>query len=112
MTSSDNSGNSAMLTTVPEDEFHAAMRAASVSALWERPDRPNAPVEIAHVWRWETMEPLLDAAVGETSMENAERRVLACAEHEVNEAKPATDHRPAPKANPRRPITRIMELCC
>ena len=76
MTASNNSGNSAISITVPDDEFHAAMRAASVSALWERPDRTNTPVEIAHVWRWETMEPLLDAAVGETSMEDAERRVL------------------------------------
>ena len=76
MTASNNSGNSAISITVPDDEFHVAMRAASVSALWERPDRTNTPVEIAHVWRWETMEPLLDAAVGETSMEDAERRVL------------------------------------
>jgi gentisate 1,2-dioxygenase len=61
---------------VTEDAFHAAMRAASVSALWERPARPNTPAETAHVWRWETIEPLIDAAVGETNMDNAERRVL------------------------------------
>ena len=76
MTTSDTSGDSVTSTMNSEDEFHAAMRAASVSALWERPDRPNTPIEIAHVWPWKTMEPLLDAAVAETSMENAERRVL------------------------------------
>ncbi len=59
-----------------EDDFHAAMRRASVCALWERPGRPDTPVEIAHVWPWQTMEPLIDAAVGATGMENAERRVL------------------------------------
>ena len=58
------------------EDFHAAMRTASVSALWEREDRPNAPVETPHVWPWETMEPLIDAAVGATDMGNAERRVL------------------------------------
>ena len=76
MTEIRDSGDTTVSTTAPEDEFHAAMRAASVSALWERPGRSNTPVEVAHVWRWETMEPLLDAAVGETSMEDAERRVL------------------------------------
>ena len=65
-----------MSSSVPEDEFHAAMRMASVTALWERPERSNIPAEIAHVWRWQTMEPLIDAAVGATTMDNAERRVL------------------------------------
>lgn len=59
-----------------DDDFHAAMRAANVSALWERPDRPNTPIEIAHVWRWRNIEPLIDAAVAATDMDNAERRVL------------------------------------
>ena len=72
MTEHQNSGGGAP----PEDEFHAAMRAANVSALWERPDRPNTPVEIAQVWPWETIEPLIDEAVGATNMDNAERRVL------------------------------------
>ena len=76
MTESPNSDGAAVSNPVPEDEFHAAMRAASVSALWERPARPNTPAETAHVWRWETMEPLIDAAVGATTMDNAERRVL------------------------------------
>ncbi len=53
------------------------MAAASVTALWERPARPNTPpLEPPHIWRWETMEPLIDAAIDATSMDNAERRVL------------------------------------
>jgi gentisate 1,2-dioxygenase len=58
-------------------DFHAAMAAASVSALWEQEGgRHNAPPEPAHVWRWATMNPLIDAAVQQTDMNNAERRVL------------------------------------
>lgn len=57
-------------------DFHAAMAAASVWALWEREGRHNFPVEPAHIWRWQTMAPLLDAAVGATTMQDAERRVL------------------------------------
>ncbi len=76
MTEVRNSGDSAISTAVSEDELHAAMREASVSALWERPGRPYTPVEIAQVWRWATMEPLIQAAVGETTMDDAERRVL------------------------------------
>ncbi len=60
----------------PEDEFHAAMRRNSVSALWERAPRPNTADEIAHVWRWDEMEPLIGGAVEATGMDDAERRVL------------------------------------
>lgn len=58
------------------DDFHAAMAAASVTALWERVERVNAPLEPAHIWYWETMDPLLDSAVEATGMDSAERRVL------------------------------------
>jgi gentisate 1,2-dioxygenase len=57
------------------DEFHAAMAAANVMALWEREERKTA-AEPAYVWRWPVMQPLLDGAVRATSMTNAERRVL------------------------------------
>ena len=57
------------------DNFHAQMAAASVSALWEREDR-NIPPEPGHIWRWQTMRPLIDGAVAATDMHNAERRVL------------------------------------
>ena len=76
MTERLNSGTADLSNSPPEDEFHAAMRAASVSALWERPDRSGVPVEVPHVWRWQTMEPLIGAAVEATTMGDAERRVL------------------------------------
>ena len=58
------------------DEFHAKMADASVGALWEQEARHNHPPEPAHIWRWATMNPLIDAAVAQTDMSNAERRVL------------------------------------
>lgn len=57
-------------------EFHAAMKAAHVSALWEVGIHANIPPERPYIWRWKTIDPLLDAAVRATSMGNAERRVL------------------------------------
>lgn len=57
-------------------DFRADMAAASVLPLWEQENRGNMPVETAHVWRWQTMNPLLDDAVKATNMQNAERRVL------------------------------------
>jgi len=58
------------------DDFHAKMDAAKVVALWEQEGRSNYPPDAAHVWRWATLNPLLDEAVGVTDMNNAERRVL------------------------------------
>jgi gentisate 1,2-dioxygenase len=58
------------------DEFHAKMAEASVAALWEQEARHNYPPESAHIWRWATMNPLIGAAVAQTDMNNAERRVL------------------------------------
>lgn len=60
------------------DAFHAAMHAANVLALWERHARDPEP-ESSQLWRWQTMAPLLDAAVAQTSMTEAERRVLILA---------------------------------
>ena len=57
-------------------DFRADMAAASVYPLWEQENRNNNPLEPAHVWRWATMNPLLDDAVKATTMNNAERRVL------------------------------------
>jgi gentisate 1,2-dioxygenase len=57
-------------------DFRADMAAASVFPLWEQDNRHNMPPESAHVWRWATMDPLLDGAVKATNMNNAERRVL------------------------------------
>lgn len=56
--------------------FHDAMAAASVSALWERQGGHNQELEAPHIWRWQTMDPLIDGAVEATGMDDAERRVL------------------------------------
>jgi gentisate 1,2-dioxygenase len=58
------------------DKFHEKMTAASVSALWEQENRHNHPPEQPHVWHWRTMDSLLNEAVAQTDMNNAERRVL------------------------------------
>lgn len=64
-------------------EFHARMAAAKVVALWEQEGRNNCPPQTSHLWRWETMSPLLDEAVAVTDMHNAERRVLVLANPDV-----------------------------
>ncbi len=57
--------------------FKEAMESANVSALWERTNRDSVQVaERPHLWPWAELDPLLDAAVAETDMTNAERRVL------------------------------------
>jgi gentisate 1,2-dioxygenase len=58
------------------DEFHTKMAAVSVAALWEQTARHNHPPDTAHVWHWKDMNPLIDEAVQQTDMNNAERRVL------------------------------------
>ncbi len=57
------------------DHFHTAMAAAGVFALWERETHDLTP-ETPRNWPWRTMEPLIDAAIGQTTMTTAERRVL------------------------------------
>ena len=57
-------------------DFHAAMKAANVVALWEIEDTTNRPPEPPQIWRWETLAPLLETAIEATSMTDAERRVL------------------------------------
>jgi len=59
------------------DQFHGAMDAAHVSALWERASHGGEDLpETPYLWSWDTLEPLLDQAVEATDMNNAERRVL------------------------------------
>lgn len=50
-----------------------------VSPLWEsRAAHRNSDVrERAHIWRWQEMQPLIAAALAETSTEAIERRVLS-----------------------------------
>ncbi len=58
-------------------DFHAAMRSAHVSALWERTNPEGAQLaEAPYLWRWADLDRLLDAAVAATDMQDAERRVL------------------------------------
>jgi len=57
--------------------FRSAMDSANVSALWERTTRGGPPLnEGPHLWPWAELDPLLDEAVEQTDMDNAERRVL------------------------------------
>ncbi|NQU69546.1 MAG: cupin domain-containing protein [Rhodospirillales bacterium] len=57
--------------------FRSAMESANVSALWERTDPDGAQLfEVPHLWPWAELDPLIDVAVSQTDMENAERRVL------------------------------------
>ena len=48
-----------MSQRVALSDFHQAMEAANVVALWELEDTTNRPPEPPHIWRWETLEPLL-----------------------------------------------------
>jgi len=57
--------------------FRSAMESANVSALWERTSPDGAQLsEAPHLWPWAELDPLLDVAVEQTDMNNAERRVL------------------------------------
>ena len=57
--------------------FRSSMESANVSALWERVNPDGAQLsEAAHLWPWAELDPLLDVAVEQTDMGNAERRVL------------------------------------
>jgi gentisate 1,2-dioxygenase len=72
------------------DQFHGAMSSANVSALWERTSHGGEGLaEAPHLWHWETLDPLLDAAVAATDMDTAERRVLVL----ENPAYDASDRR-------------------
>ena len=57
--------------------FRSTMESANVSALWERTEPDGGQlIEVPHLWPWAELDPLLDVAVEQTDMENAERRVL------------------------------------
>jgi len=48
-------------------DFHEAMKAANVVALWELEDATNDPPEPPNIWRWGTLEPRRDVAKREGS---------------------------------------------
>ncbi len=57
-------------------DLREKFKAASVIAMWDQELRPNRPHMPAHVWHWNAMDPLIDAAAGAVNMTDAERRVL------------------------------------
>jgi gentisate 1,2-dioxygenase len=63
------------------NDFHAAIEDAHVVALWEvyRGAAPEPHSEPAFHWPWRVIGPLMDRAVAEASMDEAERRVLSLA---------------------------------
>ena len=65
------------------DSYAAALKRASVSALWQRnvyPPRGEKP----RLWRWAELEPLLTEAAREASdMQVAERRVLTLIQQDI-----------------------------
>lgn len=69
-----------MATKTAQDEFQEAVKAASVSPLWERFQTEGMPTEpepmAPHVWRWAELEPLTERAARDVPMEDVERRVL------------------------------------
>src|ERR1700730_6715995 len=60
------------------DEISQAWRDANVTPLWETTaHKPADNTPKAYHWKWQVLRPLIDQAIEGTSMENAERRVLA-----------------------------------
>jgi gentisate 1,2-dioxygenase len=60
------------------DQIRQAWRDANVTPLWETTaHRPADTTPKAYHWKWRVLRPLIDQAIEVTSMETAERRVLA-----------------------------------
>jgi gentisate 1,2-dioxygenase len=60
------------------DAIRQAWRDAHVTPLWETTAHKVADnTPRAYHWKWQVLRPLIDDAIAVTSMENAERRVLA-----------------------------------
>src|SRR3954447_23344754 len=60
------------------EEIRQGWKDANVTPLWETTaHRPVDGGPKAYLWEWRKLRPLLDDAITVTSMENAERRVLA-----------------------------------
>jgi len=64
--------------TTKLDAIRQAWREAHVTPLWETTaHKPADSTPRAYHWKWRVLRPLIDDAIEVTSMENAERRVLA-----------------------------------
>jgi gentisate 1,2-dioxygenase len=60
------------------EQIRQAWRDANVTPLWETTaHRPADSTPKAYHWQWRVLRPLIDSAIEVTSMDNAERRVLA-----------------------------------
>jgi gentisate 1,2-dioxygenase len=60
------------------EAIRQAWRDANVTPLWETTaHKPADSTPRAYHWKWQVLRPLIDQAIEVTSMENAERRVLA-----------------------------------
>jgi gentisate 1,2-dioxygenase len=60
------------------DAIRQAWREAHVTPLWETAaHKPADTTPRAYHWKWRVLRPLIDDAIAVTSMEHAERRVLA-----------------------------------
>lgn len=61
-------------------EFLRALEQAGLQPLWDRYmrvlTREPKPKDSAMAWRWQALQPLIERAVAEVAMEDAERRVL------------------------------------
>ena len=60
------------------DQIRQAWREANLTPLWETAaHKPADSTPRAYHWKWQVLRPLIDQAIAVTSLENAERRVLA-----------------------------------
>jgi gentisate 1,2-dioxygenase len=69
---------SAAPTSTTPDEIRLAWKDAHVSPLWEQQEAHSTEVrrDRAFVWRWQTMRPLIEAALDLQDMAAIQRRVL------------------------------------
>src|SRR3954470_11703123 len=61
------------------ESLRQAWRAAHLVPLWESPTahKPPTPPEPAHLWPWEVVRPLAEAAIKAANPAAVERRVLS-----------------------------------
>lgn len=79
-----------LISPVPYADFISALGDVRSQPLWDRYHRittrqPKSPAA-AHLWPWTTMEPLVQRAVSEVAMADAERRVLLFTHPETPES--------------------------
>jgi gentisate 1,2-dioxygenase len=69
------------LSRQEEEAFRSGMQAAAIRPFWEiQTQHHNEPFsEPAFIWRWKSIEPLVDSAARAISVEDADRRALSFA---------------------------------